>query len=309
MENGVKIFVFDHETELLKMKKHYPAADLLLRIETDDVTAHFPLSDRFGAPMTQTRDLMKMAKELQMNIIGICFHPGSGINSVETYSKAIRDSKELFEFAKTLGMDFTILDIGGGFPAVPKSKLSFEEISACVNENLDKYFPVEEYGNLEIIAEPGRYYSSTAFTLATSVLSKFEPKHKADVDIEYVLGDGVHGSLKYYSDLMPGEGEPFVVKGSANPVMHYARLTGPTCDGDDVLAKKLLVPEMDAGDWLLWKNAGAYTFCFTTGFNGFKANDFYNIISKENEEEFWELVNNITRVQKTPKAIHNHCNE
>lgn len=54
--------------------------------------------------------------------------------------------------------------VGGGFPGTSNAKVSFEEIARVINETLDIHFPpFDEYGNISnvnIIAEPGRYYVS-----------------------------------------------------------------------------------------------------------------------------------------------------
>ena len=64
----------------------------------------------------------------------------------------------------------TLLDIGGGFPGSEDTKLKFEEITAVINPALDKYFPADS--GIRIIAEPGRYYVASAYTLAVNVIAK-----------------------------------------------------------------------------------------------------------------------------------------
>ena len=48
----------------------------------------------------------------------------------------------------------------------------FAEISSAVNKSLEEHFPDD--GNIRIIAEPGRYYVASAYTLATSVIASRE---------------------------------------------------------------------------------------------------------------------------------------
>lgn len=57
-----------------------------------------------------------------------------------------------------------ILDIGGGFTAGAQ----FDEASGHVNSALLRYFADEP--SLKVIAEPGRFFAGTAFTLATNII-------------------------------------------------------------------------------------------------------------------------------------------
>lgn len=49
-------------------------------------------------------------------MIGISFHVGSGCNDTPAFTKAIQHTRNLFDFAKTVGFEFNFMDIGGGFP-------------------------------------------------------------------------------------------------------------------------------------------------------------------------------------------------
>lgn len=44
---------------------------------------------------------------------------------------------------------------------------------------------------------------------------------------------------------------------------------GPTADSFDLIVKNMLLPELYIGDWLIWKNMGAYTLALSNTFNGF----------------------------------------
>ena len=62
-------------------------------------------------------------------------------------------SAEVFQYGKELGFEFTLLDIGGGFPGKDDSEKLFIEMTEVINEALKKYFC--KYSNINIIAEPG----------------------------------------------------------------------------------------------------------------------------------------------------------
>jgi ornithine decarboxylase len=46
-------------------------------------------------------------------------------------------------------------------------------------------------------------------------------------------------------------------------------LAGPSCDSCDVIARNLLMPEINIGDKLVFFDAGAYTNEYAVAFNGF----------------------------------------
>jgi hypothetical protein len=47
--------------------------------------------------------LLKMARELNLNVCGVAFHIGVGCQEYEIFRKAIKDSAEMFKFGKSLG--------------------------------------------------------------------------------------------------------------------------------------------------------------------------------------------------------------
>lgn len=59
-------------------------------------------------------------------MIGISFHVGSGCTDAPVYGYAIKATRKLFDFAKTIGYQFQLLDIGGGFPG--DTLFDFQEV-------------------------------------------------------------------------------------------------------------------------------------------------------------------------------------
>lgn len=64
-------------------------------------------------------------------------------------------SAELFQHGQSIGFDFTLLDIGGGFPGTKDSGPLFTEVASSINQFLSKLFNTSTYPKLKIIAEPG----------------------------------------------------------------------------------------------------------------------------------------------------------
>ncbi|EGW11216.1 Ornithine decarboxylase [Cricetulus griseus] len=82
-------------------------------------------------------------------------------------------------------------------------KLKFEEITSVTNPALDKYFPPDS--GVRVIADPGRYYVASAFTLAVNIIAKkivWKEQMGSDDEDEsneqtfmYYVNDGVYGSF------------------------------------------------------------------------------------------------------------------
>lgn len=67
------------------------------------------------------------------------------------------------------------------------------QLSQIINSALDKYFPNND---VTIIAEPGRFYVSSAYTLACRIHSKREVVRNGKVEnMMYFINDGVYGSF------------------------------------------------------------------------------------------------------------------
>lgn len=56
--------------------------------------------------------LLKIAKELDLNVIGVSFHVGCGCKEPEVYGRAIKFARDIFNFALKIGYAFKFLDIG-----------------------------------------------------------------------------------------------------------------------------------------------------------------------------------------------------
>ena len=89
-----------------------------------------------------------------------------------------------------------LLDIGGGFPGYSQPEINFNDITSTINSSINKLFP--EGMGVRIIAEPGRYYAASAYTLAANVIAKRQVKPRLTEEktqFMYYINDGVYGSF------------------------------------------------------------------------------------------------------------------
>lgn len=133
-EKNVRMTTFDNEPELHKIKRLYPNAQLVVRIRADDPFAVVNLGIKFGAKLQEAKRLLGVAKGLELNVIGVSFHVGSGCTNADAYNKAIMWAKEVFDHADGIGMKLNLLDIGGGFPGQRGAPITFDEVNAlCIH--------------------------------------------------------------------------------------------------------------------------------------------------------------------------------
>ncbi len=144
---------------------------LVLRIlPPDDTKSQCQLGMKYGCAPKHAHHLLRVARELKLDVIGVSFHVGSGCYDATAFSAAVASARTVFDIGAKEGFKFSLLDIGGGFPGQKSAKITFEEICTVLRPALDMYFP--ENSKVRIISEPGRFFVASAFTLATNVIAK-----------------------------------------------------------------------------------------------------------------------------------------
>uniref|UniRef100_A0A0G2K2E2 Antizyme inhibitor 2 n=1 Tax=Rattus norvegicus TaxID=10116 RepID=A0A0G2K2E2_RAT len=265
-KHGVRLLSFDNEVELAKVVKSHPSAKMVLCIATQDSHSLNHLSLRFGASLKSCRHLLENAKQSHVEVVGVSFHIGSGCPDPQAYAQSIADARLVFQMGAELGHTMNILDLGGGFPGLEGAKVRFEEMASVINSALDLYFP--EGCGVDILAELGRYYVTSAFTVAVSIVAKKEvldqPSREeqtgaAPKSIVYHLDEGVYGVFNsvLFDNTCPTPA--LQKKPSADQPLYSSSLWGPAVDGCDCVAEGLWLPQLQVGDWLVFDNMGAYT--------------------------------------------------
>ncbi|XP_067854041.1 ornithine decarboxylase-like [Heptranchias perlo] len=307
--HGVQMMTFDNEDELPKVARSHPTAKMVLRITTNDSTSCFPMSMKFGASINECKQLMECAKTLNVDIIGVSFHVGSGCSDPKIFAHAIAEARVVFDIGIHLGFHMYLLDIGGGFPGSGDEKTTFEQITAVINPALDIYFP-EESG-VQIIAEPGRYYVTSSFTLAVNIIARKIIKKVSTGSndeeagtkkaIMYYLNDGVYGSFNNTTEFRAQLNPILYKKHCPDQQLYSTRIWGPTCDALDHIVDHWKLPELEIGDWLILQNTGAYTVSTSTTFNGFHGAMAHYVMSREP----WETLQKIKKGNQPPAEEQN----
>jgi len=277
---GVHRMTFDNADELIKIRKAFPAAELVLRILPDDSHSVMKFGSKFGAPPSTWHSLFKAARDLMLNVVGISFHVGSGCMSPLGFTETIKVAHAAWVMGESFGFELTLLDIGGGFPGNEEAGISFASIATVVAPLLDELFAP----HVQIIGEPGRYFASDVMALATSVyarrfiepLASEVPGASADLRWLYYVNDGVYGSFNniFFDHAEP---KPVLVKPAGDLPKSKCNMFGPTCDSMDCILRSYELPELSVGDWLCWPSMGAYTRAAASAFNGFQTKTIFYV--------------------------------
>jgi ornithine decarboxylase len=266
-ELGVSLFAVDCHTEVEKVARAAPGAQVFCRILTDGAGAEWPLSRKFGCEPAMAKDVLLHAHRLGLQAYGISFHVGSQQTRLEAWDVAVGQAKAIFDELLAEGIALSMVNLGGGFPTkylkpVPGTGAYANAIHDALAKHFGNHLP-------ETIIEPGRGMVGNAGVIKAEVV--LVSKKHANDNLRWVYLDiGKFGGLAETMDeairypittLRDGEETaPCVV-------------AGPTCDSADVLYEKTpyhLPLSLSVGDEVLIGAAGAYTTTYASvAFNGF----------------------------------------
>jgi len=200
---------------------------MILRIVVPDGHSSVPLGEKFGAAPSRVEMLTEEAMKLDLDVIGVSFHCGSGCHDAEAYGTAIRIAKDSIDIINGVlrrwneldgkeRKECTLLDIGGGYPGIDgvggdKERFTavHNDLTACVPEEegvetvlkianivtplIDKLFPKGET-SIQVISEPGRYFVEAAFVYCARIYSA---KKDEDSGLQhFYIAQGVQGLFK-----------------------------------------------------------------------------------------------------------------
>ncbi|KAF9507147.1 hypothetical protein BS47DRAFT_1373961 [Hydnum rufescens UP504] len=308
---GVDMMTFDNTDEIYKIARVHPGAKLVVRILTDDSKSLCRLGLKFGAPLDTVPGLLSIARSLNLDVIGVSFHVGSGSYDTNAFAGAVMRARAAFDMGAEAGYSFKLLDVGGGFEST-----TFEPTAGVLARALETFFPFAHKEGIRIIAEPGRYFVSSAFSLAANVIAR-RVKHvdAADRPLEmegsvtsttedqpsvmYYINDGVYGAFNcilfdhqkvapYPLTIAHCPVPPLIAAGATvespggevmKPISGetvLASVWGPTCDSIDCVCPLTSLPmDLAVGDWLGFDHMGAYTLCAASTFNGFDVSEVH----------------------------------
>jgi diaminopimelate decarboxylase len=212
--------------------------------------------NKFGIAIEDARAVYRSANDMtHLDIIGVDCHIGSQLTSVAPFVDALKRVLALIDELKADGTVIKHLDIGGGLGIHYR-----DETPPTPAEYAAELKPLLADRDLEILLEPGRAIAGNAGILLTKVefIKPTEAKQFAIVDA--AMNDLLRPALyQSWQAIVPVEAE------SKAPAAVYD-IVGPICETGDFLGKDREL-EIEQGDLLAIRSAGAYGFTMSSNYN------------------------------------------
>jgi ornithine decarboxylase len=248
----------DSLLEIQKIREHAPHAGVVIRLRVPNTGSMVELSSKFGCDSGDAVDLIDAAFAMGLTVEGLSFHVGSQCTNFLNFVQALNMAAAVMNEAQSRGHPLTILDIGGGFPApYHRDVKPIEALAARINAEIDRLFP----GNIEIIAEPGRFIVATAATAVARIIGKT----RRDGKTCYYVDDSVYHT---YSGIIFDHCQ-YRVRAVREGATEICAVFGQTCDGLDTISLSEELPDLALDDLVYSENIGAYASASATFFNGF----------------------------------------
>ncbi len=254
IELGVTRFVVDTETEFLKIfnaGKHI-SLEFMIRlsisgiigIETDNL-------NKWGLKIEGAKKLATNIIESNSKLLGFSFYLPQNVYSSENFSKVAT------AYAHHLSkIDFEVINIGGGLD------------DSDSGEFLQKVLALKEsLGAKLVYLEPGRNLINPSVDILSSVIAKVKRNGDTWLYIDVGIYSGLIDKLinnRYFDIRLFGESNE--MPPDRNNKQQY-KISGPTSDTLDFIGTYSFNKKVEAGDYLVIKNSGAYSYVFNTTFD------------------------------------------
>jgi ornithine decarboxylase len=273
---GVPWVTADSTEELEKMAKAQYKPEVLLRVAVDDSGSSSPFAAKFGLEPNAVEEVVRAASSLQIPVVGLSFHVGSGSKSPTAFGSAVHlvlDQWKALHDKRLVPYSMKALDLGGGWSS---NATLFKEQAASAYRAA-RLGPIPQ----QLIAEPGRFFAAPTHDLYVQVVGK---KPRAGGGWRYTLDESIYGQFSCipFDHALPRMARIRLNNHGSRPKTP-ATLFGRTCDSLDWIANSDGLEELDVGDWLYIPDMGAYTTATSTEFNGFPKPDV--VLTDERPEE------------------------
>ncbi len=252
------LVTYDNKAELAKIREFAPQAGVVLRLRVPNTGSMVELSSKFGCDPAEAVDLVEEAFRLGLTVEGLSFHVGSQCTNFENFVQALNMAAAVMNESKSRGHEIKILDIGGGFPAPYNRHVPpFSSLARKINAEIDRLFAKD----IEILAEPGRFFIATAVTSIAKVVGKAvrdgKPSYYIDDSVYHTFSGIIFDHCQYH------------LKAFRKGKSEISAVFGQTCDGLDTISQSEELPELEIDDLVYSENIGAYSNASSTWFNGF----------------------------------------
>ena len=211
--------------------------------------------NKFGVSVDNARAMYLYAKKSEfLNPVGIHFHIGSQLTDISPIHDAAKIVSDLLRELLAAQIEIKFFDIGGGIGIRYK-----DEKQVSLYDYAQGILAVLSGLDVTIACEPGRFIVGNAGEFITSVLYEKYNGTKRFVITDGAMNDLIRPSLyQAYHEVVAVQKE-----GESS----LCDIVGPICESGDFLAKNVNLPNLDHGDILVIKSAGAYGFSMSSNYN------------------------------------------
>ena len=246
---------------------------------------------KFGIPVDQVDRILKLVDTYQLRISDLHIHTGSEIKDVDVFLKGV---DVLFDIAPHFE-HLEFIDLGGGFKVASKAGEQETDIPLLA-EKVGRAFANHPYKNgkkLQVWFEPGKFLVSAAghFITKVNVLKETSAAEFVSVNsgFNHLIRPMFYDAYHHIENISNPEG----------PVKNYS-VVGNICE-TDTFAWDRPLNEVREGDYLVFRNAGAYGFEMSSNFNSrFKPAEVLAIEGKTHlirrRDQFDDLLRNQVEV-------------
>ncbi len=240
-------------------------AEVALRVNPDvDAGTHAKITtgrktDKFGVDADRLAFLDNELKAMaNVRLVGLAVHIGSQILSTAPFRAAYARVAELTRELRRRGHPLTRLDLGGGFgiPYRAEAGLDVHELATTIREAIGDL-------DVELAVEPGRSIVADAGVLLTRVAFVKQGAETRFLVLDAGMNDLMRPAMyDSHHDVVPVK---MPAPGAAR--VDYD-VVGPICESSDTFGRRRSLPEMAAGDLVVFATAGAYGATMSGTYNG-----------------------------------------
>jgi diaminopimelate decarboxylase len=211
---------------------------------------------KFGLSIPVAESIIpRVLQSPHLDLEAVACHIGSQLASPRPLREAIEILGNFAAYCIEQGASLRAIDVGGGWPM-------------HYGQEVDRFPPAETFGKaireglqaagmlrpgIEIITEPGRALVGDAGVLLTRVLyTKMQGDRRfviVDAAMTELIRPALYGA---YHAIMP------VAEPRSNADLVSVDVVGPVCESGDFVAKDRPLPDVQLGDLLAIRGAGAY---------------------------------------------------
>jgi ornithine decarboxylase len=253
INNGVNIMTFDSIEELHKIFGITSNVKLVMRLNIDNPNATSNFGLKFGVIDEDIPSILEYLHCRDVQLHGLSFHVGSGNRDPNMFEYALN---KCFALIKLLNYPIKMIDLGGGFV----NDDTFVPIADRITNIIGPYIK-----SINFIAEPGRFISSSCLSSHVQITSK----RTRNGIICYTINDSVYGMFgSKLGDHREFTHDDIIYDNTLELIPTI--IFGQTCDSIDQITNVEMLPMMNIGDTIIFKNMGAYGYNVMCEFNGFK---------------------------------------